>query len=168
MSNELSANAPVKVLFVCLGNICRSPTAEGIFRAMIRARRIEAQFQHDSCGTGDWHTGHPPDPRAQAEAKRRGIDISDLRGRQVRRQDFAEFDYILAMDDDNYRQLKAHCPPHLGDRVYRAVSFAPQTGAAEVPDPYYGGARGFAEVYELLTAVCEGLLKRIKDERGAG
>ncbi len=156
----------VKVLFVCLGNICRSPTAEGIFRAMVQARGLEGRVLHDSCGTGDWHVGEPPDTRAQAEARRRGIDIGDLRGRQVRKQDFAAYDYVLAMDDDNHADLRRLCPPEYGARLHRAVAFAPQLGATHVPDPYYGGAQGFAGVYDLLTAVCEGLLERIAEEHG--
>lgn len=155
---------PVRVLFVCLGNICRSPTAEGIFREMVRGRGLEGRIQHDSCGTGDWHVGDPPDTRAQAEARRRGIDISDLRGRHVRRQDFADFDYVLAMDDDNHADLRRLCPPEFGARLHRAVDFAPETGATHVPDPYYGGAQGFARVYELLSSICEGLLARIEAE----
>jgi protein-tyrosine phosphatase len=158
---------PVKVLFVCLGNICRSPTAEGIFRDLLRQRGLTGRILHDSCGTGGWHHGEPPDPRAQNEARRRGIDISDLRGRQIARTDFSAFDYIIAMDDDNHGDLRRLCPPEQADRVYRAVSFAPQMGASEVPDPYYGGAHGFGQVYELLTAVCEGLLERIQDDHGA-
>lgn len=164
MSEETAP--PVRVLFVCLGNICRSPTAEGIFRDMVRARGLAGRIQHDSCGTGDWHVGDPPDTRAQAEARRRGIDISDLRGRQIKKQDFAQFDYVLAMDDDNHGDLRRLCPSEYGDRVHRAVAFAPEMGATHVPDPYYGGAQGFAGVYDLLTAVCEGLLKRIEDEHG--
>ena len=155
---------PVKVLFVCLGNICRSPTAEGIFRHMVRERGLEGRILHDSCGTGDWHTGEPPDARAQAEARRRGINIGDLRGRQVRKQDFAEFDYVLAMDDDNHGDLRRLCPPEYGARLHRAVAFAPETGATHVPDPYYGGEQGFARVYDLLSAVCDGLLRRIAEE----
>lgn len=163
-----TSTTPVKVLFVCLGNICRSPTAEGIFRHLVRARGLGDLIETDSCGTGDWHRGDPPDPRAQAEARSRGIDISDLRGRQVARTDFATFDYILAMDDDNFSNLRRMCPPEYVERLYRAVSFAPATGADEVPDPYYGGQKGFAKVYDLLTAICEGLLDRIKAERGIG
>jgi len=158
--------APVQVLFVCLGNICRSPTAEGIFRQLVRERGLTEQIRTDSCGTGDWHRGDPPDARAQAEALAREVDISDLRGRQVARTDFAAFDYILAMDDDNFSNLRRMCPPEYTERLYRAVSFAPDLGADEVPDPYYGGQQGFAKVYDLLTAICEGLLARIKAERG--
>lgn len=160
--------APVKVLFVCLGNICRSPTAEGIFRHLVRERGLETLIHIDSAGTGGWHQGEPPDTRAQAEAKRRGIDISGLRARQVRHTDFTEFDYILAMDGDNHDELRRLCPPQHGERLHYAVSFAPHLNAPEVPDPYYGGARGFAQVYDLLTAVCEGLLGRIRSERGIG
>lgn len=163
-----SQTASVKVLFVCLGNICRSPTAEGIFRHLVLERGLSGQIAMDSCGTGDWHHGDPPDARAQAEARARGIEISDLRGRQVAHADFARFDYIVAMDDDNFSNLRRLCPPEYVDRLYRAVSFAPQTGADEVPDPYYGGQKGFANVYDLLTAICEGLLARIRAEHGIG
>lgn len=156
----------VKVLFVCLGNICRSPTAEGIFRDMVKRRGLTGRVLHDSCGTGDWHQGEPPDPRAITEAHRRGIDISDLRARQIRAADFAAFDYIVTMDHDNHHEVRRLCPPVHGGKVHHAVSFAPQNGADHVPDPYYGGTKGFAQVYELLTAICEGLLQRIQDEHG--
>jgi len=154
--------ASVRVLFVCLGNICRSPTAEGIFRDLLKREGLDGVVAVDSCGTGGWHRGDPPDPRAQAEARRRGIDISGLRGRQVAPSDFRSFDYILAMDRENYDDLIALCPAELRGRVHMALSFAPQCGEKDVPDPYYGGPGGFAHVYDLLTAASEGLLAAIR------
>ncbi|GAB6052210.1 low molecular weight protein-tyrosine-phosphatase [Magnetospira thiophila] len=150
-----------KVLFVCLGNICRSPTAEGVFRAQVAKAGLSAEIQTDSAGTGSWHVGSSPDNRATAEARRRGIDISDLRARQARAADFENFDFIVAMDRSNYRDLLDICPPGREDRLHMFLDFAPHLGVRDVPDPYYGGGDGFKRVYDLVEAAAAGLLAHI-------
>lgn len=152
----------VKVLFVCSGNICRSPTAEGVFRALLRREGIDHLVSTDSAGTHDYHLGDPPDPRSQQAARVRGVDIDDLRARKVRREDFEAFDYVLAMDRGHFRQLEALCPPALKHRLRMFMSFAPDFGAAEVPDPYYGDDNGFERVLDMCEAAAAGLLTEIR------
>jgi protein-tyrosine phosphatase len=152
----------VRVLFVCLGNICRSPTAEGVFQKLLDDCKLAHRFALDSAGTGGWHEGEPPDRRAQAEARKRGIDISGLRGREVRAGDFEAFDYILAMDKQNLRDLHARCPKELRGKVRLMLDFAPHLDTREVPDPYYGGADGFTHVFDLLEEAAQGLLTEIE------
>ena len=151
-----------KVLFVCMGNICRSPSPEGVFRDMVERKGFSAQIMTDSAGTGDWHVGNPPDPRAQKAALDRGVDISDLRARKVRAKDFIEFDYVLAMDRSNYAKLQQICPPGYEDRLYMFLSFYPDSPEEEVPDPYFGGADGFDYVLDLIEKASEGLVEDIK------
>ena len=140
------------VLFVCLGNICRSPTAEGVFRAL--AARAGLDIQSDSAGTGGWHAGEPPHPPAVAAALRRGYDLSDLRARQVTAQDFARFDLILAMDRQNLADLRAlHRAPHPGLRLFLDDS--------EVPDPWYTGE--FDRTLDLVESGCRALIARIQN-----
>lgn len=150
-----------KVLFVCLGNICRSPTAEGVFRALVRETGREAEFEIDSAGTGDWHLGEAPDRRAQAACRRAGIDISMLRARRVCRGDFAHFDWILACDTQNLSDLLAQCPDEYRDRVRLLMSFAEGRDETDVPDPYYGGEKEFDATVERCRAACKGLLKTL-------
>ncbi len=150
-----------RLLFVCLGNICRSPIAEGVFGDVAAEAGLEDTFHLDSAGTGAWHTGNPPDARAQAAAAARGIDISHQRARQVARDDFSSFDLILAMDEDNLRALR-----HLADgdpdgRLRLFLDFAPDTGVSEVPDPYYGGPQGFEDVLDLVEVASRGLLAQL-------
>lgn len=152
----------VKVLFVCLGNICRSPTAEGVFRDLVRREGLAERIGTDSCGTGAWHTGDAPDPRAQEEARRRGIDITDLRARKISTSDFDTFDYILAMDDRNQRDLTAVATDVGRGKIRLMMSFAPDFGVREVPDPYYGGADGFRDVFDMIEAASQGLLADIR------
>lgn len=152
----------VKVLFVCMGNICRSPTAHGVFRELVRAEGLEDLIGIDSAGTHAYHVGNPPDERAQATARGRGFDLSDLRARQVRPEDFSEYDYVLAMDEDNYAILAGQCPPEHHHRVRMFLDFAPEQGVREVPDPYYGGAKGFEYVFDLVDAASQGLLEDIR------
>lgn len=152
----------VRVLFVCLGNICRSPTAEGVFRDLVRREDLSDRIVTDSCGTGGWHIGAPPDSRACAEAERRGIDLSDLRARQLRKRDFEEFDYILGMDDRNIASLEAMCPPAHRDRIKLFLSYAPDIGRHDVPDPYYGGPDGFRDVFNMIEKASHGLLADIR------
>ncbi|GAA3907194.1 low molecular weight protein-tyrosine-phosphatase [Halomonas cibimaris] len=151
----------MKVLFVCLGNICRSPSAEGVFRRAVEQAGLALRITVDSCGIGDWHAGNPPDERAQAAARRRGIDISGLRARQLRREDFYAFDYILPMDYGNLRDIRAMAPDAHGAHIELFLAFAgiPQ---GEVPDPYYGGEQGFEEVLDMIEAASQGLVEHIQ------
>ena len=153
----------VSVLFVCMGNICRSPTAHGVFRKLLQDVDLEDLVLTDSAGTHAYHVGNPPDRRAQATAVARDIDLSDLRARQVQAEDFYEFDYILAMDEENYLSLSAICPVGMERRLKLFMEFAPDMGAREVPDPYYGGARGFEQVFDLVEAASLGLLEDIRN-----
>lgn len=156
----------IKILFVCLGNICRSPTAEGIFRhklnqAGFRDGYLENIFV-DSAGTGDWHVGGKPDRRARQTARKYGVDLDDLRGRQLTRQDFSDFDYILAMDRDNIHDMKALCPRNQQDKIRLLMDYAEDCpGISEIPDPYSGGMDGFDRVYGIIEQGCDGFLKHI-------
>ncbi len=151
-----------KVLFVCLGNICRSPTAHGVFESIVKARNLENRFQIDSAGTGAWHVGNPPDRRAQSAASARGFELSHLRARQVSESDFEQFDYILAMDKQNLTDLKAECPPSLQHKIELFLDYT-EMPEREVPDPYYGGDQGFEHVLDLVESASEGLLRRFLD-----
>ena len=152
----------VKVLFVCMGNICRSPTAHGVFRDLVERSRLQDRIVIDSAGTHAYHVGEPPDKRAQATARERGIDMSDLIARRAEPEDFRDYDYVIAMDQDNYHALSAICPPGLEDKLYLLMDFAPHMRTREVPDPYFGGASGFERVFELVTAGAQGLLEEIR------
>lgn len=152
----------VKVLFVCLGNICRSPTAEGVFRHLVRAMNLEQQFEIDSAGTHAYHVGDPPDERAQAACARRGIDISRLSGRRAVASDIEKFDYILAMDRENYENLLKICPAGFETRIRLFMEFAPNRPEQEVPDPYFGGAGGFDRVLDMIEDASRGLLEDIR------
>ena len=146
--------AAPRVLFVCTGNICRSPTAEGVLRHLAKEAGIEVQVE--SAGTGDWHVGHPPDERAQHHARSRGYDLSAQRARQVSAGDFERFDLIVAMDRGHLRVLQQQCP-----REHRAKLRLLVAGG-DVPDPYYGGAEGFERVLDMVEGACRGLLQEIK------
>lgn len=150
-----------RLLFVCLGNICRSPIAEGVFAHIAAEAGLGHAFVVDSAGTGAWHVGNPPDPRARAAAAARGIGISHLRARQVTREDFSDFDLILAMDRDNLETLRRLAKGNPGDRAKLFLDFAPAAGLREVPDPYYGGPQGFEEVLDLIEAASRGLLAHL-------
>lgn len=150
----------IRVLFVCLGNICRSPTAEGVFRALVTDQGLADRIDVDSAGTGAWHVGEEPDARAQEALAKRGIDISAQRGRQVEDSDFDAFDYILAMDQDNLKNLIRLCPSDRLDRLALFLNHAPELGVEEVPDPYYSG--GFDRVVGMIEAGSRGLLDHIK------
>jgi protein-tyrosine phosphatase len=155
----------VKVLFVCLGNICRSPTAEGVFRHVVIRAGLEDKIEIDSAGTHAYHVGDPPDPRAQLAAKRRGIDLSRLRGRKAVRADIETFDYVLAMDRENHENLLAICPEGLESKVQLFMEFAPHRSEREVPDPYFGGASGFDRVLDMIEEAAAGLLEDIRKNR---
>jgi protein-tyrosine phosphatase len=152
----------VSVLFVCMGNICRSPTAHGVFRKLVHESGLAGRIAIDSAGTHAYHLGKPPDQRAQATAQRRGIDLSDLRARQASAADLAAFDYVLAMDQDNYLALLELCPADMKEKVRLFMDFAPQMRLREVPDPYYGGLTGFERVFDLVEAAAQGLLDEIR------
>ncbi|WP_456375631.1 low molecular weight protein-tyrosine-phosphatase [Thiolapillus sp.] len=150
------------VLFVCMGNICRSPTAHGVFRKLVRDEGLEEQIEIDSAGTHAYHVGQPPDRRAQLTAAGRNIDLSDLRGRQVDVNDFHRYDYILAMDRENLAILLELCPVGMEHKVSLFMNFARDYGMDEVPDPYYGGEQGFERVFDMVEAASRGLLEEIR------
>ena len=154
-----------RVLFVCLGNICRSPTAEGVMRHLVAEEATDGEVVVDSAGTAGWHHGDSPDRRSQAEARRRGVDLSGLRGRQVGTFDFEQFDLLLAMDRDNLADLRALAPDDDARAKVRLLrEFDPAALASddlEVGDPYYGGPDGFADVYDQIERACRGLLTHL-------
>jgi len=152
----------VKVLFVCLGNICRSPTAEGIFQQLVNDSSLAKCIHVDSAGTANWHQGRAPDPRTIAVAKKRGFDLSELRARAVMRSDFNEFDYILAMDEDNLAELHGLKPLDYIGHLGLFLEFGSQNKFREVPDPYHGGSEGFELVLDLVEDAAAGLLKSIQ------
>ncbi|AYF87299.1 low molecular weight phosphotyrosine protein phosphatase [Pseudomonas sp. DY-1] len=151
----------MRVLFVCLGNICRSPTAEGVLRHKLREAGLAERVWVDSAGTGDWHVGKAPDARTRVAAQRRGYDLSQQRARQVGRGDFGDFDLILAMDENNLANLRRLCP---GDSTAKLDLFLRryQLELDEVPDPYYGGEEGFEQVLDLVERACDALIVEIK------
>jgi len=154
--------AVARVLFVCMGNICRSPTAQGVFRKLLEREGLEMVIETDSAGTHGYHVGEPPDQRAQETALRRGIDLSDLRARRVEPEDFSRFEYVLAMDQENFRSLSAICPRGAKSKLTLFMDFAPHLRNREVPDPYYGGTSGFERVFDMVEAASEGLLTDIR------
>jgi protein-tyrosine phosphatase len=151
----------VKVLFVCLGNICRSPMAEGVFRAKVDAAGLGDAIDIDSAGTGGWHVGDPPDPRAQATAAQRGYALEHLRARQVAADDFTRFDYLLAMDRSNLGELQRRAATGANASISLFLDYAPTLAIREVPDPYYGGDQGFEQVLDMIEAASEGLLAEL-------
>lgn len=152
----------VKVLFVCMGNICRSPTAEAVFRQLVEQEGLTDSIHIDSAGTHDYHIGEAPDARTQRAAQRRGYDMSALRGRQVGRADFQGFDYVLAMDEANLAILRRMRPDNASGHLGLFLEFAARHIEREVPDPYYGGADGFERVLDLVEDAAAGLLAHIK------
>jgi protein-tyrosine phosphatase len=154
------ANSPnkIRVLMVCLGNICRSPTAEAVLRKKVGEAGLDDRIEVDSAGTAAYHVDSPPDPRAVAHAERRGLQMRALRGRQVTRGDFDAFDFILAMDADNLANLKRIRPAGSKARLALLMSYAPDAGSPEVPDPYDGGAEGFERVLDLVESAADGFI----------
>lgn len=155
--------ARYSVLMVCMGNICRSPTAEGVLRHLVRQAGLEEAIHIDSAGTTGYHAGSPPDERSRAYARRRGYDLSGLRARQVKAVDFERFDLILAMDWQNLQELREACPPQHRHKLRRLMEFAPAGTAEVVPDPYYGGREGFEAVLDHVEQACRGLLIHLRD-----
>jgi protein-tyrosine phosphatase len=154
-----------RVLFVCMGNICRSPTAEGVLRKLLADRAPELDVQVDSAGTHGYHAGDPPDARARRAAERRGIDLAGLRARQVTAADFEHFELVLAMDEQNRAFLLEACPVEYRSRVRLFLEFAPHLERREVPDPYYGGGTGFEHVLDLVEEAAAGLIEHLKRTR---
>ncbi len=154
--------AKVKVLFCCMGNICRSPTARGVFEALVKSKGLADVIMVDSAGTHAYHVGEPPDRRSQQTAFSHGIDLSYQRARRVERSDFHRFDYILAMDRDNYRNLAAICPDGMEEKLHLFLDFARDLDEEEVPDPYYGGKTGFEHIFNMVLIASDGLLEEIR------
>ena len=153
-----------RILFVCMGNICRSPTAEGVMRGLLREQGLEDAVEVDSAGTGDWHAGAPPDARATAAARSRGVTLEGA-ARVVARRDFDDFDLILAADRGNLRDLRAVAPEGARARIHLLREFDPDSSGApdlDVPDPYYGGPDGFEHVLDLVESACRGLLDALR------
>lgn len=154
----------VKILFVCLGNICRSPTAEGVFRYRVEQEGESSWIDIDSAGTHAYHIGSSPDGRAQQAAHKRGIDLSALRGRQALVEDFDEFDYLLAMDEENYTNLICIAPHDKKYKVQMFLQYARSFSESDVPDPYYGGEQGFEHVLDLIEDASQGLLEHLREK----
>ena len=157
----------MRILFVCLGNICRSPTAEAVVRALAARELPEVGLEVDSAGIAAYHVGEPPDPRMQAAAARRGYELKALRARVVEPRDFERFDLILAMDRENLEVLHRRAPEQARERVRLFLEFSPDSEPREVPDPYYGGANGFEEVLDLVEAAARGLLGYLRQRARA-
>ena len=156
----------INVLFVCMGNICRSPTAQGVFEKLVASEGLSEMVRIDSAGTHAYHIGEKPDVRASAAALRRGIDLSSQRARRVEPEDFMTFDYVLAMDSSNYEELEAICPVEELSRLHMFMGFAADSPTRDVPDPYYGGPAGFERVLDLIESASEGLLAEIRRRHG--
>jgi protein-tyrosine phosphatase len=161
----MSTYTPHRILFICMGNICRSPIAECVFRHKIKQRGVEHLFEADSAGTGGWHAGEPPDQRACSIMTAKGVPVVG-RARQITRADFSRFDLLLCMDEDNCeRILTMGAPP---EKVRLLLECDSQAGCREVPDPYYGGADGFEHVFRLIDSACEALLEELLRENRVG
>ena len=159
-------NDPTRVLFVCLGNICRSPLAEAVFRHKMRERGVEGEFEIDSAGTSGYHNGAAPDRRSSETALRRGVELTG-RSRQLFAGDLRQFDYVIAMDGDNLREIRAlEAEAGGGARIHRLREWDPERSGTDVPDPYYGGPGGFDEVHDIVDRSCEALLDHLLAERG--
>jgi len=154
----------IKILFVCMGNICRSPTAEGVFTKLIEEEGLSHLFEIDSAGTHAYHVGEQPDLRAQNAARERGIELRYLRARKVIYGDFEDYDFLLVMDDDNYSFLLETCPEDHRSKISYLLDYAPHLGTREVPDPYYGGRYGFERVLDLVEEAAVGFLNKLKEQ----
>lgn len=160
----MESNSKVKVLFICMGNICRSPTAEAVFRRYVEQEGLAERFLIDSAGTHDYHIGDAPDARTQRAAGQRGYDMSQLRGRQVAAEDFRNFDYLLAMDEANLEILRGVRPRDAQSHLGLFLEFAEWHTEREVPDPYFGGADGFERVLDMVEDAAAGLLRHIRQK----
>jgi protein-tyrosine phosphatase len=160
----MNSKPRVSVLFVCMGNICRSPTAEGVFRQKVADAGLEQKIHIDSAGTIAYHVGHPPDQRAQKAALKRGIDLGPQRARKVSSSDFEQFDFVIAMDSDNHYELEAICPSGHEHKLHMLMKFAQNWSETEVPDPYYGGSHGFETVLDMVEDAAEGLLLHLQQQ----
>jgi protein-tyrosine phosphatase len=154
-----------RILFVCMGNICRSPTAEAVFRHVVSQEAPDLDVEIDSAGTHAYHVGEPPDDRAIAAARRRGVGMSALRARVVQFEDFERYDLLLAMDRQNRSYLLSMAPRERHERVRLLLDYAPHVGRAEVPDPYYGGEQGFEDVLDLVEEASRGLIAALRSSR---
>lgn len=154
----------ISVLFVCMGNICRSPTAHAVFRALVEQKGLSDRIRIDSAGTHAYHVGNPPDPRSLDKATERGIAMHDLRARKVDFADLIEFDYVLAMDGDNLSILQQMAPADLQPKIMLFMQFDPAAKSNYVPDPYYGGSKGFDEVFDMVEAASHGFLDYLSTE----
>ena len=159
----MSKKPNVSVLFVCMGNICRSPTAEGVFRKHVSDAGLETDIRTDSAGTHAYHSGEPADRRAHAAAMRRGFSLEGIRARKVTDEDFEIFDYILAMDEDNLMVLQERAPDQQTSKIRLFLEFAESRHENEVPDPYYGGSAGFERVLDLVEEASQGLLETLRN-----
>lgn len=159
----------MRILFVCLGNICRSPSAEGIFRKLLVERSLGDHYEVDSAGTGDWHIGKPPDPRAMSAALARDVDLSAMKGRQLSQADFQNFDSIVVMDDQNLEDVINQCPSQALGKVSRLTDYLSETerSATSIADPYYGGPEGFETMLDDIELAAAGLLDKLEARRQA-
>lgn len=157
-------SAKTGVLFVCLGNICRSPTAHAVFESMAKKEGLSHLLDIDSCGTGSWHIGQPPDERTQKAALRRGYDLSHLVARRLQADDFSRFDYILAMDTRNLADVMKKAPSDYPGKIQLLLDYSPERKVLEVPDPYYGDQDGFDRVLSLVESACQGLLHTVRQQ----
>lgn len=155
---------PMRVLMVCMGNICRSPTAQGVLEHLAQQHGLQASITVDSAGTHSYHIGHAPDARSQQHAQARGYDLSAQRARQLQRQDFTDFDWVLVMDAGNEALARQLCPPEHQHKIRLLASFCQKHTAHEVPDPYYGGADGFEVVLDLCEDACAGFLRHLQQQ----
>jgi len=160
-NNLLKNEFSMKVLFVCLGNICRSPTAEAVFSKLAVEKGVMDRLEVDSAGLNGFHIGQSPDPRSVKYAGKRGIDLTPIRGRQIERADFERFDVVIAMDNENVRQLTALCPESMQGKISLLLAYADRCNHREVPDPYYGGEREFELVLDLIESGCRGLIDQL-------
>ena len=165
---SIQPDAPFRVLMVCMGNICRSPTAHGVFEKLVQDARLTQVIEVDSAGTHSYHVGEPPDKRSQAHAIQRGYDLSTQRARKLVARDFTDFDLVLVMDHNNESAARSLCPADMQHKLQRLTDFCTRFKDKEVPDPYYGGSGGFEHVLDLVEDACAGVLGAITSARKTG